>query len=201
MPNWKKVIVSGSDAALNSLTVTAGVTGSLQGTASWATNATNATTATNATNVAVTDTTTGTGPYYVMFADGTTGNRAVRVDSNTLTFNATTNTLTVTSSFASTASYVNTLNQAVLITGSATIGATSAGALENTLTLGARDATSEGGQLGLNAPGGSYISASFIDLYQNRLRVLKGTNASSTAEVASWNMPLVSILAAAPMPA
>jgi len=188
MPNWKKVIVSGSDAALNSLTVTAGVTGSLQGTASWATNATNATTATNATNVAVTDTTTGTGPYYVMFADGTTGNRAVRVDSNTLTFNATTNTLTVTSSFASTASYVNTLNQAVLITGSATIGATSAGALENTLTLGARDATSEGGQLGLNAPGGSYISASFIDLYQNRLRVLKGTNASSTGEVASWNM-------------
>jgi hypothetical protein len=35
-----------------------------------------------------------------MFADGTTGNRAVRVDSAALTFNATTNTLTVTSSFA-----------------------------------------------------------------------------------------------------
>jgi hypothetical protein len=74
-----------------------GVTASLFGTASWATNAT---TATNATNVAVTDTTTGTGPYYVMFADGTTGNRAVRVDSAALTFNATTNTLTVTSSYA-----------------------------------------------------------------------------------------------------
>lgn len=48
MPNWKKVIVSGSDASLNSLNVNTSVTassfsgnftGSLQGTASWAINA------------------------------------------------------------------------------------------------------------------------------------------------------------------
>ena len=39
MPNWKKVIVSGSDASLNSLNVTAGVTGSLLGTASFASTA------------------------------------------------------------------------------------------------------------------------------------------------------------------
>ena len=39
MPNWKKVIVSGSDAALNSLTVSNGITGSLQGTASFASTA------------------------------------------------------------------------------------------------------------------------------------------------------------------
>jgi len=39
MPNWKKLIVSGSDAVLNKLTVTNGITGSLFGTASWATNA------------------------------------------------------------------------------------------------------------------------------------------------------------------
>ena len=158
MPAWKKVITSGSDASLNSLTVTNGVTGSLQGTSSWATNvvntasnataaatinvtldnATNASyypvftsgisgnqvarvdnatltynpgtntlttttfagTATNATNVAVTNTTTGTGPYYVMFADATTGNVAARVDSAALTFNATTNVLTATASYA-----------------------------------------------------------------------------------------------------
>jgi len=36
MPNWKKVITSGSDAALNSLLVTNGITGSLLGTASTA---------------------------------------------------------------------------------------------------------------------------------------------------------------------
>jgi hypothetical protein len=39
MPNWKRVIVSGSDAALTSVTATAGFTGSLFGTASYATNA------------------------------------------------------------------------------------------------------------------------------------------------------------------
>lgn len=102
-------------AGLSSVTSTTFV-GNLTGTASFATSAsqantansaTTATTATNANNVAVTDTTTGTGPYYVMFADGTTGNRAVRVDSAALTFNATTNTLTATSSFATTASYAN----------------------------------------------------------------------------------------------
>ena len=114
-----QIVVTGVSASF-----TGSLTGALVGTASWATNATNATTATNATNVAVTDTTSGTGPYYVAFVDGTTGNRAVRVDSAALTFNATTNTLTVTSSnatnaisasyvlnavsasFASTASYV-----------------------------------------------------------------------------------------------
>ena len=71
---------SGSEVQITgSLVVSAGITG----------------TVTNATNVAVTDTTSGTGPYYLMFADGTTGNRATRVDSSTLQFNATTNTITV----------------------------------------------------------------------------------------------------------
>ena len=36
MPNWKKVILSGSIASLNSLTVTNGITGSLYGTSSYA---------------------------------------------------------------------------------------------------------------------------------------------------------------------
>lgn len=44
MPNWKKLIVSGSDASLNSLTVATNVnaqsfTGSLFGTSSWSQNA------------------------------------------------------------------------------------------------------------------------------------------------------------------
>ena len=42
MPNWKKLIVSGSDATLRSLNVTNGITGSLFGTASFATFATTA---------------------------------------------------------------------------------------------------------------------------------------------------------------
>ena len=36
MPNWRKVITSGSDASLNTLTVSNGITGSLLGTASYA---------------------------------------------------------------------------------------------------------------------------------------------------------------------
>jgi hypothetical protein len=123
MPAWKKVIVSGSDAALNSL-YSPSITGSLLGTAS----------------------------------------------------------------FANTASYVTTLNQNVLITGSAAIGTSSLGANENTLTLGARDSVNEGGQLGLNAPGGTYTSASMIDVYQNRLRILRGTNAGSDAEYFNINL-------------
>jgi len=39
MPNWKKVIVSGSDASLNSLNIVNGITGSLFGTSSYALNA------------------------------------------------------------------------------------------------------------------------------------------------------------------
>jgi hypothetical protein len=57
MPNWKKVIVSGSDASLNSVfanSITASIfsgsfTGSLQGTSSWATNALTASSADNFT--------------------------------------------------------------------------------------------------------------------------------------------------------
>jgi hypothetical protein len=47
MPNWKKLIVSGSDATLKSLNVQNGVTGSLFGTASFASNATTASYALN----------------------------------------------------------------------------------------------------------------------------------------------------------
>jgi hypothetical protein len=39
MPNWKKIIVSGSDAVLTSLTVANGITGSLEGTSSYASQA------------------------------------------------------------------------------------------------------------------------------------------------------------------
>jgi len=91
---------TGDSLALTSQITVTGVTSSLFGTSSWANNATNSTTANNATNTEITDTTSGTGPYYVTFVDATTGNLAQRVDSTGLTYNATTNTLTVTSSYA-----------------------------------------------------------------------------------------------------
>ena len=94
-----------------SIQVLGSITGSLLGTASFATTASHAlnvpVTASHAlvaSSSAITDTTTGTGPYYLTFVDGTTGNRPLRVDSNALTYNATTNVLTTTASLALTAS-------------------------------------------------------------------------------------------------
>lgn len=54
---------------------------------------------------------------------------------------------------------------------------------ENTLTLGTPLAggTGEGGQLGLQAAGGSYTSASFLDTWQDQFRVLRGPNNGSNA--------------------
>lgn len=45
MPNWKKILVSGSDASLNTLVVSNGITGSLLGTASFAISSSRAVTA------------------------------------------------------------------------------------------------------------------------------------------------------------
>ena len=88
--------------------------------------------------------------------------------------------------FATTGS--NTFNGNQLITGSLTVGSSSLGPNENTITLGARDTVNEGGQIGFSAPGGTYTSASFIDNWQNFARILRGTNASSTGLVAQWNL-------------
>lgn len=132
------LVVEGSDsltlASQISVTgVTASFNGNLTGTASWATNAT---TATNATNTAVTDTTTGTGPYYITFVDNTTGNLAQRVDSTGLTYNATTNTITATASYA---------NQA--LSASYAVDATNANNITNAITNNAdnRILTATGG--------------------------------------------------------
>lgn len=62
-------------------------------------------TASIASTVSVTNTTAGTGPYYVAFTDASAGARAIRVDSSGLTFNATTNVLSTTASFATSASF------------------------------------------------------------------------------------------------
>ena len=94
-----------------SVRVLGSITGSLLGTSSFAITASHALNvpvtssfALVASSSLVTDTTTGAGPFYLTFVDGTTGNRPLRVDSNTLTFNATTNILTATASLALTAS-------------------------------------------------------------------------------------------------
>ena len=84
MPNWKKVIVSGSNAILNSVTAsfTGSLTGALIGTASWATNATNA----------VVTVTTANSDMYLGLAS-TTGVTGILADTSGITYNPSTNTL------------------------------------------------------------------------------------------------------------
>jgi hypothetical protein len=61
---------------------------------------------------------------------------------------------------------------------------------ENTLTLGPSPAggTGEGGQIGLEASGGIYTSASFLDTWQDQFRILKGSNGGSTAGLMYMNL-------------
>ena len=74
MPNWKRVIVSGSDALLNTLTVSNGITGSLFGTASNTISASYAATASLANgSVNVTQAVIGNTTYITVNTTATTG--------------------------------------------------------------------------------------------------------------------------------
>lgn len=77
-----------------------------------------------------------------------------------------------------------------VVSGSMTVGASSLGISENTLTLGPAPAggAGEGGQLGLNAAGGSYTSASFLDTWQDQFRILRGPNGGSNAGLMYMNL-------------
>lgn len=136
MASWKKVIVSGSIAELAVVSASSGIlvgtnqqigttqattflSGSFTGSFTGDINAT-INTATSASFVQVTDTTSGTGPYYLTFVDATSNFPAQRVDSNGLTYNATNNALTAsifTGSFSGslegTASWARSASNAV----------------------------------------------------------------------------------------
>ena len=126
---------AGDSLALTSQIAVTGVTASLLGTASFAISSSAAATTGIASIV------NGVGPYYVTFVAGNAGNLQQTVDPAGLSYNATTNVLTTTASFAiaaSTASYINTLNQDVIITGSlaVTSNITSSGLLVTGSTAG-----------------------------------------------------------------
>jgi hypothetical protein len=91
------------DTTTNNLTVTA----SYANQALSASYAASASLATDAQRVITVQTTTGTGPYYPVFASTSGVSAFLRTDPTTFTYNATTNTLTVTSSAAISASYAD----------------------------------------------------------------------------------------------
>ena len=157
------IVLTGANSSL---------TGSLLGTASFTL---------VASSSLVTDTTTGTGPYYVTFVDGTTGNRPLRVDSAALTFNATTNTLTVTSSFATSASYALSASVTTQVANSLTAGAGLTGTTFNGSAASTFDVV--GGALITVAA--DYLQVATSSLTTNQLpkysaNTLAGSNISDT---------------------
>jgi hypothetical protein len=89
MPNWKKLILSGSNASLNSLIVTSGVTGSLYGTSSYTINAVTASyayTASSADSFIVRNSLTASNLHYPT-TDGTYASQVLQTDAvGTLSF-------------------------------------------------------------------------------------------------------------------
>ena len=82
------------------------------------------------------------------------------------------------------------ISGSTVIIGSLAIGTSSLGSTENALVVGLPPAggAGEGGQILLQASGGLYTSASMLDNYQNRFRILRGTNVSSDAEYFNVNL-------------
>jgi hypothetical protein len=91
--------VSGSAIITGSLRVTQGITGSLFGTASFATIATNAI---SSSKIFIENNPATAGTYYPVFVSEIQGHGIAKVDSSTYTYDTVTNTLTVTSSYSNT---------------------------------------------------------------------------------------------------
>jgi hypothetical protein len=105
MPSWKKVLTSGSDASLNSLTVINGITGSLFGTATTASYILQAVSAS----------------YSLSSSLATTASYVQNAQTSSYVLQAVSASYATSASNALTSSYVNPLNQAVQITGSLTV--------------------------------------------------------------------------------
>jgi len=130
-PYTGSAIISGSLTVTGSIRATAGITGSLQGTASWASNAVFANGATSANQIYIAENTS-PGTYSIpVYPDGGFDGNNTLLNAN-ISYEYATQALTVnnitasnglfgTASWATnalTASFVNTLNQTVIITGS-----------------------------------------------------------------------------------
>jgi hypothetical protein len=101
MPNWKKIIVSGSDASLNTLTVSNGITGSLFGTASYISPTfISSSAAASGFSVSIANNT----DNYIVTATGTSGSLN---GESTLTYNGTTLGVGVTTPYASVKTHIN----------------------------------------------------------------------------------------------
>jgi hypothetical protein len=198
MPSWKKIIVSGSNASLNSLNVVNGITGSftgsLIGTASFATTASfllgsiiSASNAGTASTVNVIQN-PGAGQYAIIFAGSSgagTGSQQLAVTGSDFSYEPQGRTLNVknlngTASFALTASFTsNAISASYASNGGVTqLLAGPNVTLSPTNGLGQVTVSSTSGGGGFNTATGSY--GSFYDTTTQ-------TNIASTARSMSFN--------------
>ncbi len=157
MPNWNKVVVSGSNASLNSLTVSNGITGSLLGTASYATQALSASYAATA-SIAATSLNTSDILVYVKNVTGTSIPKGKVVRINGATGD---NALITTASWDSDSVSANTLG---ILNETIANDAFGYALTEGTL-IGINTSTFTAGQLLFLGPTGSIISSEPIPPY------------------------------------
>ena len=144
-------------------------TGSFYGTSSWSINSLTAST------VLITDTSTGTGPYYVTFVDGTSGNKSLRTDSSTLIWNSTTNTLSSSGNFIATS--FTSSNGIQFINNNATISPVTTNVDGNNLILSAGNGTSAGGYTG----GNLYLNSGNSGDAAGNIYITPGTASATTS--------------------
>ena len=166
MPNWKKIVVSGSDALLNSVTAsfTGSLTGALTGTASWATNAVNALTATTASVVRNQRVTTNAN-YYFTAVDSlnSTITEEFLYSPTGITYNPTQGSLTTTSVTASfTGSLTGALTGTASWASSASNALSSSRATSSSYALTASYALNGGGGAAFPYTGAATITGSLI---------------------------------------
>jgi hypothetical protein len=155
MPNWKKVIVSGSSAVLTTVTATQGFTGSLSGSASSATSASYALSASTAdtvkTGLVVTNAT-----HYIPFVDGNNNPAVPEVlgTVGTLTYNPNAGVF-----------------NANIVSGSAAVYS-GGDVIANSYLRSLNSTGDEGGEIFLNkaVTNTTLTGGVTVDVYQNKLR-------------------------------
>ena len=196
MPNWKKVIVSGSNAVLNSLNVTNGITGSLLGTSSYATQALTASNANTASyvnqlnqSVVISGSLTVSGSTNLV---GTTGTTLLSTNADTLTF---TGSIFTSGSIVSTGSLnITSVTSSLLGTASYATQALTA-SYANTATSASYALNATTASYVLNAISASYATqaltasnantASYVVLAQTASYVLNAVSASYATQALS----------------
>lgn len=151
--------ITGSTSISGSLTVTGNIAGTID----------------SASAVLITDTPTTAGTYYVTFVDGTTGVRALRTDSSTLTWNPSTNTLSSSGNLYVGGGTVDGPNSTVNLFASAT-GINVGSALNTPLTTFFGDVKLNTGLIkGSDGSSGLQVQSYGIQVYGNSISSSAGT--------------------------